>query len=110
MPAKQSMKQNEELPVTKIKSEMGWNPPDFVKADVRALQAIERFAETGQNPPTQQDCRRALDWIIGKGASYYGNHFAPGSAGALEYMEGRRAVGYYIVTLLRLRIDAIRWV
>lgn len=80
-----------------------WHPPTYEKADIRAIQAIALYAQTGQNPPAPNECQRALDWIINQAAATYDEPFQPGSPDIVAYMLGRRSVGLAIVKLMKLK-------
>lgn len=74
-----------------------WHPPEYEKEDVRAIQAV------AQGNASEDEQRRALDWIINSAASTYDEPFRPGSQDAVNYMLGRRSVGLAIVKLIRLK-------
>src|SRR3990172_8054796 len=80
-----------------------WHPPTYEKADIRAIQALAGYAQGGENPPSPNECRQALDWIINNAAATYDEPFRPGSPDAVAYMLGRRSVGLAIVKLMKLK-------
>lgn len=84
-----------------------WHPPAYEKTDIRALQTIAAYAETGETPPSPQDCKRALDWIINTAAATYDEPFVQGQPDAVNYMLGRRSVGLAVVKLLKLKPEII---
>lgn len=96
------------IPVSDIRAKMGRNPPVFNAQDVRALQSLDRYARKGDEAgiPQPQDCQRALDWIIKEASGYYGLTDNPDD-GLQKKLEGRRHVGFYIVTLLNLAVGKI---
>lgn len=76
-------------------------PPPFFDvewevADASALQALSR----GDATPDQQ--KRALDWIITKGARAYDVSFQPDNPHGTDFFEGRRFVGLKIVELMKI--------
>jgi hypothetical protein len=83
-----------------------WAPPPYRRADVRALQAIALFIQ-GNETPSPQDCKRALDWIVNVAAATYDEPFRPGQQDAVNYMLGRRSVGLAIVKMLTLKPETI---
>ena len=80
-----------------------WHPPAYDKQDVRAVHAIAAYAGGGGEPPTQQDCARALDWIVNTACATYDEPFRPNEPDANNYMLGRRSVGLAIVKLMKLK-------
>lgn len=75
--------------------------PDYFRApyedaDIRALQALA----LGVANDVQQ--KRALDWIINSACATYEVTFMPDTAGASDFMQGRRFAGQRIVKLLKL--------
>lgn len=78
-----------------------WHPPSYDKADVRAIQAI------AQGNASEQEQRRALDWIVNTAAATYDEPFRPGKPDAVAYMLGRRSVGLAIVKLLKLKVEIL---
>lgn len=77
-------------------------PPPYEVADAEAFQALQR----GDCPPHLQ--KRALDWIITKGAGAYDLSFAPGDDRLTSFAEGRRFVGLQVVKLLALDTNKLR--
>lgn len=86
-----------------IEDHAPWRPPAFEDADVAAVQALER----GNASPDQQ--KRALRWIIEKGAGTYDLSYRPGTEGQrdTDFAEGRRFVGLQLVKLLKLKLGMI---
>lgn len=103
-------------PLSRRKREV-WHPAEYEKADVAAIQALERYAQLAANPPiageeimppSPEQVKRALDWIIHKAAASYENGFVAsdtnGRIGA--FVEGRRFVGQQIIKLSKLKMGA----
>ena len=84
-----------------------WHPPDYNKPEIRSIQAMVAYANSSDaapvDPPTPQDCRRVLDWIINTACSTYDEPFRPGNPDTVNYMLGRRSVGLAIVKLSKLK-------
>ena len=78
-----------------------WHPPEYEKADIRAIQALAR------GDATESDQRRALDWIINVAAATYDEPFRPGQSDVVDYMLGRRSVGLAIVKLMKLKPELL---
>lgn len=87
-----------------IEDHAPWKPPSYEPADVAALQALARGAAT----PDQQ--KRALAWIIEKGAATYDFPYRPGGSDGDRdscIALGRMHVGQQIVRLLKLKIGLL---
>ncbi len=95
-----------------------WHPPTYEKPDVAAIQSLERYAQMADKPPlpgeqimppTPEQVRRALDWIIYRAAGTYENGFvADDSHGRIgAFIEGRRSVGQQIIKLSKLKIGTV---
>ena len=84
-----------------------WAPPPYRKADVRAIQTLAVYAQGGDQPPTAQDCKQALDWIVNVAASTYDEPFRAGQQDAVNYMLGRRSVGLAIVKMLSIKPEIV---
>ena len=98
------------ISVDRIRAMLGREPPVFEAQDVRALQALDRYARDGDEAgiPQPEDCRRALDWIINEASGYY--KLTDRADATLEpKLEGRRHVGMYIVALLKLSVGKIEF-
>lgn len=78
-----------------------YQPPDYDKVDIVALQSVLR----GEATPEQQ--RRALDWIITFAAATYDMSARPGDTHATYFAEGRRFVGNAIIKLTKLKTGAL---
>ena len=78
-----------------------WYPPEYEKADIRAIQALAR------GDATESDQRRALNWIINVAAATYDEPFRPGQSDVVDYMLGRRSVGLAIVKLMKLKPELL---
>lgn len=65
------------------------------------------YASGGEEVPTAQDCKRALDWIVHVAAATYDEPFRPGQQDAVNYMLGRRSVGLAIVKMLTIKPEMI---
>lgn len=79
--------------------------PSCEPADAGAIQALARGSATAE----QQ--KRALTWIIEKGAATYATSYRKGGPeGDREtvFAEGRRFVGNLIVGVLKLRLGQLR--
>ena len=74
-----------------------WHPPQYEKADIRAIQAL------AQGNAGEHEQKRALDWIVNSACGTYDEPFRPGSSDVVHYMLGRRSVGLAIVKLLKLK-------
>lgn len=77
---------------------------DWEVADASAIQAL------GAGTADAEQQRRALKWIIEKGAATYDISFQPGGpdgARLTEFAEGRRFVGTQIVKLLKVSLAAM---
>jgi hypothetical protein len=85
-----------------------WHPPDYTDVEIRAVQAIERFARTGEDGPSARDCQKFLDWLLNVACGTYDEPFRPGNADAVNYMLGRRSVGLAVVKLLKLKPEKFK--
>lgn len=74
-----------------------WHPPEYDKADIRAIQAL---ASATANEDEQ---KRALSWIINVACATYDEPFRPESHDTVNYLLGRRSVGLAIVKLMKLK-------
>jgi hypothetical protein len=72
----------------------------FEPADVSAFQALHK----GEANADQQ--KRALDWVINKGAGFYELSFSENERDT-NFSEGRRFVGKQIVNMLSLNISTL---
>jgi len=81
-----------------------WLPPKAEEADIAALQACAR----GMATPDQQ--KRAITWLVEKGAATYDLSYRPGTEGDRDtvFAEGRRFVGLQIVKLLKFKLGLQR--
>ena len=86
------------------KSRQIWHPADYDIKDIRAIQALA----DGNASDEQQ--KRALDWIINKAAGTYEDPIIAddphGRIGA--FMNGRASVGRQIIKLMKLKADLFR--
>ncbi len=73
-----------------------FTPPDYDEADMAAFRALHR------GEASQEQQKRALDWIIQSAAATYDVSFHPDSARLTDFAEGRRFVGLQVVKLLKL--------
>lgn len=92
-----------------------WHPADHEPDDIRAIQALARYALGAERPwpegveppppPSPHQVKRALDWIVHQAAQTYDNGFRPDDPhGRLAaFIDGRRSVGQQIVKLMKLR-------
>lgn len=76
-------------------------PAEYESADASAFQALQR----GDATPDQQ--KRALDWLITKGAGAYQFHYYPSDRDT-AFALGRGFVGQQIVKLLALNLMTLR--
>lgn len=82
-----------------------WRPAGYEDADVAAFQALA----DGKATPDQQ--KRALRWLIERGAATYDLSYRPGGEdGARDtiFAEGRRFVGLQVVKILKLKVGQTR--
>lgn len=92
-----------------------WHPAEHEPDDIRAIQALALYALGAERPwpegveppppPSPQQVKRALDWIVHQAAQTYDNGFRPDDPhGRLAaFIDGRRSVGQQIVKLMKLR-------
>ena len=80
-----------------------WHPPLYDKKDVRAVQAVASYAAGAEEPPTAQDCKRFLDWLIHTACATYDEPFRPSADDVRCYMLGRRSVGLAMVKMMNLK-------
>jgi hypothetical protein len=84
---------------------MPYLPPEYMPADVIAVQALA----AGNATPEQQ--QRALKWVIEVGAGTYDMSFRPGGQEGerdTAFAEGRRFVGLQLVKLTRLNVAKLK--
>ena len=77
-------------------------PPDFELADAASLQALQR------GEATEEQQKRALDWIVKTAACTYDLSYRPTDNGDTDFAEGKRFVGLSIVKLLNINIAKLR--
>jgi hypothetical protein len=85
--------------------------PAFRKPVLRAIQSIAAYGnKSGEGPnqpppPSPQDCKIALDWIIYEASLYYEVNFAKGdpSGRADAFFNGRRFVGKQIIMATQIK-------
>jgi len=70
----------------------------YDKPDVAAFQALER------GDATEDQQKRALQWIIESGAMTYQDVYSMSSDRDTAFMNGRRFVGLRIIKLLKLNL------
>lgn len=88
-----------------------WMPAPYDRRDVRAIQALAVYAQGWDGsghpplPPSSDDVRRALDWIINAASSTYDNGFVPDDPNGriAAYMDGRQSVGQQLVKLMKIK-------
>lgn len=78
-----------------------WHPAPWDVATAQAVKALAR------GDATNDQQRRALDWIIKDAASTYDEPFVPGNPDISDYLCGRRSVGLQIVKLLNIDLARI---
>lgn len=98
-----------------------WHPAEYVRADVRAIQALAEYAQLAviawdekemgpaPEPPSPFDVKRALDWIINHACQTYDTSFVPDDSNGriAAFVEGRRSVGQQIVKLSKLKPEMV---
>lgn len=93
-----------------------WHPPLYDKPDAVAIQALARYAQAavvppqpGEEliPPSPEQVKRALDWVIHTASATYDEPFLPGQEDVRNYMLGRRSVGLAIVKLMKINISKV---
>ena len=81
-------------------------PPYFMvewqDADAAAIQAL------ASGTATEAQQKRALDWIINRGAMAYDVTFQAEGDRVSAFAEGRRFVGLQIVKLLKINLSVLR--
>lgn len=95
-----------------------WHPPDYEKADVRAIQSLALYAMGAERPwpegeeppvPTPLDVKRALDWIVHRACATYESGFVADDPNGriAAFMDGRQFAGMQIVKLMKLRPEVV---
>lgn len=93
-----------------------WHPPLYDKPDAVAVQALARYAQLalvppqpGEEvvPPSPEQVKRVLDWLINGACATYDEPFLPGQEDVRNYMLGRRSVGLAVVKLMKLNIGKV---
>ena len=79
-----------------------WLPAPYIKADIVALQALER----GEAEPDQQ--KRVLKWMIERLCRTYDPSFIPHSDRESDFAEGRRYVGLQLVKLININLANVK--
>lgn len=98
--------------MTKPKHEV-WRPAAYDQPSVRAIQALANYAMGAEKPwppgeepppPSPDEVKRALDWIIIHAAQTYDNGFVPNDPGGriAAFIDGRQSVGQQIVKAMKL--------
>lgn len=82
----------------KHKTRERWHPPLYEPVDIRAIQALAK------GDASEDEQKRALDWIINNAAATYDEPFRPGETDVMAYMLGRRSVGLAIVKMVKLKV------
>lgn len=77
------------------------DPPRYELADAAAIQALVR----GEASQDQQ--RRAVNWIINAAAATYDMSFSPADPHLTSFAEGRRFAGNQIVKLSKLDLKKL---
>jgi hypothetical protein len=91
----------------RVSKRQRWHPPEYEKEDIRAMQALAIYATGQGEPPSSQDVRRALDWIVYRAAGTYDEPFIAGQPDVKDYLLGRRSVGLAIIKLINLKPEVI---
>lgn len=79
-----------------------WLPvDDWELADVIAVQALEK------GTATEEQQKRALNWIINKACWTYESTFSPVREHDSSFAEGRRFAGLQIVKMLKINAAAL---
>lgn len=86
---------------TKLKANP-FAPASYDNSIISAVQALAR----GNASEDQQ--KRALEWIITGAAMTYQETFVPGEPDVSDYLAGRRNVGLQIVKLIHLKPSQVQ--
>ena len=86
-----------------------WEPPLYSESDMRAVQALGDYAANLRDghPPSPEQVKQALDWIIHSASGYYEVFFEPNQQDVQTFLAGRRFVGSSIIKLLSLKVSAL---
>jgi hypothetical protein len=90
---------------TTLAARAAWLPAEWEPADVSAVQALAR------GDATEEQQKRALDWIINSACGTYEVSYRPGGQEGERdtcFAEGRRFVGSQIVKALKISLYALR--
>lgn len=79
-----------------------WLPAPWEDADAGAIQALAR----GDASEDQQ--RRALEWIINRACATYDMSFHPEGDRATCFAEGKRFVGNQIIKMMKINLAKMR--
>lgn len=74
-----------------------WKPTPFDDADAYAIQAL------AHGKPSEDQAKRALDFIINSICATYDQSYRPASARDSDFAEGKRYVGLTLVKMLKWR-------
>jgi hypothetical protein len=85
----------------KLDKNAPWMPCKWEPADAAAIQALVR------GDATEDQQKRAINWIITVAAGYYEEHFRP-DARETDYYLGRAYVGRQIVKLGKIGLSKLR--
>src|SRR6187549_2463840 len=77
-------------------------PAPFDLPDVAAVQAV--YGGRG----TEEQQRRAMEWVIKKAAQIGSQSYRAGDSHATAFVEGRRFVGAQILSLLALSMEDLK--
>lgn len=93
-----------------------WHPPLYDKPSAVAIQALATYAQFAVEPPpagyqvvppTSEQVKCALDWLVYTACATYDEPFEPGKPDVKDYMLGRRSVGLALVKLMKLNIAKV---
>lgn len=79
-----------------------WHPAEWDKADAHAIKAL------AAGTATEDQQRRALNWIVHKAAGTYDMTFRPEGDRDTSFAEGRRFVGNQLVKLINLDFSKLK--
>lgn len=88
----------------KIQARAPWMPPEWEIPDAAAIKALEH------GTATEDQQRRALDWIIREACRTYDQTYYPGPEGERDsdFAQGKRSVGLNIISLLHVDLTSVR--
>jgi hypothetical protein len=93
-----------------------WEPARYTKEVVRAIQSLALYAQSADYPPehrppppSENEVRTALDWIIHDVCKTYDFGFNVNDINGRTnaFVDGKRSVGLQIITAMKLKPDLI---